>query len=71
MDGILYFSAMDDTFGRELWSYDPSVPGSGLTLYDINPGLGGSSLEYLTAMDGILYFRAYDDTNGYELWSLS
>ncbi|MDB4336323.1 hypothetical protein N9996_01910 [Synechococcus sp. AH-603-M21] len=62
----LYFSAKNNTSGRELWKSDGTEGGTVL-VKDINPG-GDSVPEYLTAVGDTLYFRADDGTNGQELW---
>ena len=61
----LYFSAFDDTNGRELWRTN----GSDTQLVeDINPGTNGSNPEWFAAFGDWLYFAANDGTTGIELW---
>ena len=80
LNGTLYFSADDGTFGLELWRSDGTESGTYM-VRDINPealegynpdkpenATGGASPHNLTAFGGVLYFSAYDGTNGHELW---
>lgn len=68
----LYFSANDQTYGRELWQLRPydTFP---QRITDIMP-LGASSLKAegksICKMDSTLYFSARDTADNYELWSL-
>ncbi len=73
--GGLYFSAYNDTVGRELWRYD----GTGVTLVsnindtvrDIGFGVlvGNDSAPVgMTLYRSALYFSAYDARRGGELW---
>jgi len=58
MDGILYFTADDTTFGQELWSYN-SISKEVRRLTDIREGAEGSiNSEKLFAHDGRIYFTA-------------
>lgn len=66
MNGTLYFSASDDSNGRELWKSDGTSAGT-MMVKDINPG-GSSYLTNLTNVNGTLYFSATDGTSGAELW---
>jgi ELWxxDGT repeat protein len=70
LDGVLYFSAIDDTNGEELWKYDPNDGPDGTTslVDDIYDGSSESRPEGLTVHEGVLYFAANDGTNGRELW---
>jgi ELWxxDGT repeat protein len=67
IDGIIYFSAYDDTHGLELWKTDGTVLGTTL-VKDIRPGSPGSNPSGLIDVGGTLYFTAYEDTHGTELW---
>jgi ELWxxDGT repeat protein len=77
VNGRLFFSATDDTHGRELWKSDGSAAGT-VIVKDIFPGgvtgdYGGyfpnsSSPSNLTSVNGTLFFTAFDATNGQELW---
>jgi ELWxxDGT repeat protein len=71
-NGYLYFSAFEDSTGRELWRTD-GIDAPEL-FADINPGQGSSEpplfrrLEWeFTEFDGYLYFAANDDAVGTEL----
>ncbi|MBI3561133.1 MAG: PQQ-binding-like beta-propeller repeat protein [Gammaproteobacteria bacterium] len=64
LNGSLYFSALDQTTGTELWRTN------GMTtsiVKDINT-TGSSSPEELTAAGKLLYFTADDGVNGRVLW---
>ena len=85
MNGKLYFSAADETAGRELWVYDPANPSAGAYMVaDIYPGTGSgdpnygepggmnmsSNDPYLTVKGNTLYFAARNNVNDrYTLWS--
>ncbi len=65
-NGSLYFQAHTDTFGWELWKYDPAT---GATLVDdILPGSGSSYPGVPTVLGGRLYFAADDENGETELW---
>ena len=65
--GRLFFSAVDETNGRELWVSDGTVAGTKL-VEDINPGFEGSEPYYLTPVGDTVFFVADDGTHGRELW---
>ncbi len=81
VDGTLFFTAYDDTAGRELWKSDGTAAGT-VMVKDIRPGSypyyyqGTYQGEYpsesrpglMTVFDGKLFFVAQDDTHGAELW---
>jgi ELWxxDGT repeat protein len=62
----LFFSAIDDTTGSELWKTD-GINTNRVT--DIRPGPLGSFPYQLTAVGQALFFEAYDDSSGRELWT--
>ena len=65
----VYFAGEDDRHGRELWSSDGTVAGTG-PMADLAPGLAdGAPLSNLVVWNGRLYFAANDLQHGAELWS--
>ncbi len=67
--GLVFFSAEDRIFGRELWAVP--VGGTEATrVTDIGPGPVGSVPEHLTAAGSSLYFDADDGVHGRELWQI-
>jgi ELWxxDGT repeat protein len=72
-DGLLYFTATDDTqlksgtLGRELWKTDGTVEGTVL-VKDIYSGSRNSNPEELTVINDKLYFSARDRHHARELW---
>lgn len=68
-DGKLYFSAITNLLGRELWSYDETDTPQ--LVFDINRGnADGLNLKYIPQMaslNGKLYFSGNNGTSGYEL----
>jgi ELWxxDGT repeat protein len=65
-NGALFFSAMDDSAGRELWKSDGTEAGT-MLLKDIRTS-GDSDIENLTDVNGTLFFTATDGIHGDELW---
>lgn len=65
-NGKLYFSAMSNTDGAELYVSDGTEAGT-IKLKDINPGSTGSVPRYFTVSGSNLYFSAFSAT-GEELW---
>lgn len=66
MGGWLYFVADDGINGSELWKTDGTVV---FLVKDINPGITGSSIQYLKAIGTKLFFWANDGTTGLDLWT--
>ena len=64
--GVVFFSASEPNFGRELWGTDGTAAGTFL-VKDIRAGLSSSPGE-LTAVNGALFFNADDGITGRELW---
>ncbi|MBD2254823.1 tandem-95 repeat protein [Nostoc parmelioides] len=68
VNGELYFSADNPTYGQELWTIDDF--GNIRVVTDtINPGAGSSNPREFTYADNQLYFVA-DSVDGYRLWAL-
>jgi ELWxxDGT repeat protein len=65
--GTLFFPAFDPATGTELWRSDGTEAGTMLAA-DINPGMGSSTVRYLTTAGGRLYFSADNGMTGSELW---
>ena len=63
----LFFVAIDETHGDELWRSDGTEAGTEM-VKDIFPGKFNSHPEYLTNLNGTLFFRASDGIHGEELW---
>jgi uncharacterized repeat protein (TIGR01451 family) len=67
VDGTLFFSGHDGTYGAELWMSDGTVTGT-LLVKDIQTGASGSYPEFLAALGSTVYFSADDGVHGRELW---
>jgi ELWxxDGT repeat protein len=70
--GLLYFTADDGNFGRELWRTDGTLQGTRM-VRNINPGAASSDpLELVKFQDAPgrerLFFSATNGVNGRELW---
>jgi len=63
---IAYF-ANDDARGIELWQSDGTSAGTSI-VRDIYPGLGGSSIDGITALGSRVFFFADDNVHGREPW---
>ena len=76
-NGKLYFSAFNDTDGRELWETDGTTTALSHDINTNNSGADSSSPLELTVSGNHLFFSASDGTDslvgdiGRELWSLS
>jgi ELWxxDGT repeat protein len=64
---ILYFSAVQGGFGREIWRTDGTNAGTYM-LKDIAPFGFSSYPKFFTSVGNELYFVADDETHGDELW---
>ena len=71
-NNVLYFAAISDANGSELWKSDGTESGT-VMVKDIFPGDDGYGFtnsghpSYLTVFNDLLYFAAID-ANGTELW---
>lgn len=68
MNGILYFTANDDTNGIELWRSDGSELGTYMVKNINTTPFAGSQPSNLTVFKGFLYFTAQDGTSNSDLW---
>ena len=66
VDGTMFFAAVDQAAGLELWRSDGTGAGTVL-LEDVWPGGNGGSPQSLTVLDDTLYFAA-DAGTGRDLW---
>src|SRR4051794_9113306 len=64
--GTLFFSAVDNAHGNELWRSDGTLAGT-LLVKDIAP-VGGSNPSNFASVSGTLFFVANDGIHGPELW---
>uniref|UniRef100_UPI002FDAB7AB ELWxxDGT repeat protein n=1 Tax=Flavobacterium sp. TaxID=239 RepID=UPI002FDAB7AB len=67
INGTLFFSAITENEGRELWKSNGALETTVL-VKDIIVGNGSSSPEDFFEYNGLLYFSAIDGSNGRELW---
>jgi ELWxxDGT repeat protein len=70
VNGLLYFSANDGTFGRELWISDGSVCGT-QRLTDIYPGAGSSNPYVINVLNNEILFAATQPDIGSEYWKIA
>ena len=67
-NGTLYFAAVGNDKGNELWKYDATSNAASL-VDDVYADAGSSDPAYLTVYNGALYFKANgNDGAGVELW---
>ncbi|MFN6567748.1 ELWxxDGT repeat protein [Dendronalium sp. ChiSLP03b] len=59
VNGTLFFTAYNDTYGNELWKSDGTTVGT-VIVKDINPGSSFGNFSNLSNVDGILYFTIDD-----------
>lgn len=68
VNGVLFFSASDESYGDELWKTDGTEAGT-VMIKDINQFLvAGSTPRGFTAADDKLYFSSNAQDLGRELW---
>jgi len=63
----VYFSAIDETHGRELWVTGGTEASTRLVA-DINPGVASSISDDFAILNGKLIFTANNGTSGFELY---
>ncbi len=57
VNGVLYFTAADNTHGEELWRTDGTQAGTWM-VHDVAPGSGHAEIQNLTNVNGTLFFTA-------------
>jgi ELWxxDGT repeat protein len=68
MDGTVFFTAIDEAHGQELWRSDGTAGGTVL-VRDIVAGPDSGEPRHLTAVGGTLFFQVQTGTGRhYELW---
>ncbi len=65
--GVVYFQALDQRHGKELWRSDGTPEGTWL-VKDIRPGPADSAPYELRALEDCFLFNAQDESHGVELW---
>jgi len=66
VNGMLYFTAVDNIHGRELWKSDGSESGTEI-VKDISTGTSSSYPAHLTNVNDLLYFTT-SSLEGFRLW---
>lgn len=65
--GLIYFTASNEPYGRELW-VSTGPRGEARLVRDIFPGETGSSIPWIYPVGDVVYFAADDGARGAELW---
>jgi trimeric autotransporter adhesin len=65
VNGVIFFNALDETHGDELWKTDGTGAGT-ILVKDVNPGIIPSTIHDCKNVNGSLYFTAF--TDDYALW---
>ena len=66
-NGMIYFRAITDANGEEIWRTDGTVVGTELVA-DVAPNEKSSFPRQLTVAGNTLFFVAFDEVGGRELW---
>jgi ELWxxDGT repeat protein len=69
VNGALFFSATDQTHGRQLWESTAGTPATTTLVGGISQVTTGSVPQFLTNVNGTLYFSASVPATGRELYS--
>jgi ELWxxDGT repeat protein len=64
---MAFFACNDSVTGEELWATNGLIAGTTI-VKDINPGVAGSDVSWLTRFKDYVVFSANDGINGAELW---
>lgn len=69
LNGRIYFPARSPlgSSKAQLWQTDGTVAGTQL-VREIETGVVGATIRYLTEVNGLLYFSVWDETAGSSLW---
>lgn len=66
-NGLLFFPAIEDVHGRELWKSDGTEAGTAM-VKDARPGYPSSYPVQLVGTNSILFYAAEDGSHGKEPW---
>ena len=68
LNGTLFFAAVDDVHGLELWKSDGTESGTNMVTDALSPGTGNGIPKYMTEVNGRLFFQAYSTLTGWGLY---